>query len=108
MNPFEKIFPINKEKKESVVEKKPESTVNDYGIKNTHDFMQAIYEDHLDEAESYLLREKNQASQSGHDEHWLYNKLRILLQKYIDKKDAPAVERINRLLPDHYQRNIVE
>lgn len=107
MNPFEKFF--SSKKIEDDVPEKIEETKNDeQAIKSSHDFMEAIYADRLSEAEAYLMQEKDQPSQSGHDDHWLHNKLAILLAKYIEKKDAPAVERLNQLLPANYQRKILE
>lgn len=77
-------------------------------VKNSNDFGLAITEGRLDEAEAYLMHEKENPSHSGHDDTWLVNKLVILLSQYVNKKDASAVERINQLLPENYRRQITE
>jgi hypothetical protein len=77
-------------------------------VKNSNDFGLAITEGRLEEAEAYLMHEKENPSHSGHDDTWLQNKLVILLSQYVNKKDASAVERINQLLPENYRRQISE
>lgn len=101
MNPFEKLFA-----KTSTSE--PIPSTEKIEVKDSNDFGIAITEGHLAEAEAYLMTEKESPSNSGHDDHWLVNKLVILLSQYVNKKDAAGVERINQLLPDNYKRQIIE
>ncbi len=109
MNPFEKLFGQKKEAEMPTTEQEQVADTSEDGqIKNSHDFMQAIYAGRLAEAEAYLVAEKNNPSQSGHDDLWLINKLSILLSQYLDKKDTLGVERINQLLPESHQRHLEE
>ncbi len=86
----------------------PASEITPTEVKNSNDFGLAITEGRLEEAEAYLMQEKENPSHSGHDDTWLLNKLVILLSQYVNKKDASAVERINQLLPENYRRQISE
>jgi hypothetical protein len=101
MNPFEKLFAKNSTNESMTSTEKVE-------VKDSNDFGIAITEGRLAEAESYLMAEKENPSQTGHDDHWLVNKLVILLGQYVNKKDAAGVERINQLLPENYRRQITE
>ena len=101
MNPFEKLFTKN-------IENEPLTSTEKAEVKDSNDFGIAITEGRLAEAEAYLMAEKENPSNSGHDDNWLCNKLVILLSQYINKKDAAGVERINQLLPENYRRQIIE
>lgn len=103
MNPFDKIFSKMNGSDSSKSNEAPTEK-----IKDSNDFGLAITEGRLEEAEAYLMHEKENPSHSGHDDTWLVNKLVILLSQYLNKKDASAVERINQLLPENYRRQIIE
>lgn len=75
-------------------------------IVSSRDFRLALADKRFAAAEAYLMQEKENPSQSGHNDLWLQNMLLILWRSYKTVGFNEDAERIKNMLPENMQHMI--